>query len=658
MKKLLALFLAALFIFSTATVIVSAGTIGAIQRDENNIAMVPYLDFNKEANDLWAVEDDNGKWSSKIEYGDYAYPGTENYMPIAAYLRDDQFSSGREYSFIENGEVLHVEMTGSNATPGLWFVLDEEHKKTIPVGSESADNKKAEYVKIRVRNHSACDRFTFGFVTSGTNTYKWTTAVVSDLKVDATGKQYKAAYGEWETYIFSMAAINAATNYNDLIPANPNGTPGNRWYGDLESFILFPFGYNVEDGTAPYVGASIDIDYVVIGSKEYVTNYESELEKKEKSIDKLDLITKPTKSTYYVGESLDLEGLQLKATYKDGTTEIFDSATASANLEIGAESTPVTLTFGSKSVTYDIKVIGVDHIELKKPADKTTYEAAELSGGFIPNGYTFEVTYTDGNKNDKIPSNKFACTAGDLSTPGKKNITANFYGFKTDFEIEVIAVTDIEVTAPTKKLYYKDKLDADDFTYTLVFSDGSKLPSDDAKTTLEFAVTADTKKAGDVPATITATNASAGINITKEVTVKYETPTALKVVSDPIKQTYQPGDIFDADGLAVALVYEGNKNVALDAEDFTARANLSNPGNARITIKCSLDGFEDLKLDENKFVTVEGEVTPPESSSSSTTRAPQGGNEGGISPVIIVVIVVVVLAAAGVVVFLVIKKKK
>jgi hypothetical protein len=146
-------------------------------------------------------------------------------------------------------------------------------------------------------------------------------ATISDLIVDANGKEYKSASGEWETYIINMPTANINTNYDELLPVNSTtGEVGSRWGGDLEALILIPFGYDVTDGTGAYPGAEIDIDYVVLGSLDYVTNYKSELELKEESITKLELVKAPEKKDYYVGESLDLEGLELKATYKDGTS--------------------------------------------------------------------------------------------------------------------------------------------------------------------------------------------------------------------------------------------------------------------------------------------------------------------------------------------------
>ncbi len=664
MKKLLALFLAALFVFSTATMFVSAASPKPLERDDKNIVKMDFLDFNAESNALWAKEKDDGSgnWECFIPYGDWEYPQDENGNAIAPYLRNS-YLTNTAFSFTENGEVLHFEVTGDTDTPGLYFILDELHDKTIPIGAENQDNPKAEYVKIRVRNYSTAGRFTLGFAANQTNQYKFMNATISDMKVDMNNKEYKSASGEWETYIFSMRTINVATNYEELLPVDSEGNVSSRWGGDIEALLLFPFGINVTDGTGPYKGASIDIDYVVLGSLDYVTNYKSELEKKEESITKLELVKEPAKKNYYVGESLDLEGLELKATYADGTTEILTSASYSANIETEGKNTPVTLTFGAQKAQYNINVTGVTGIEVVGEPEDTTFEAAEIADGFAADGYTFKVNYSDGTSRTDFPSTAFRCGGADLTTAGKKTITANFYGIKTTFDIDVINVTDVEITAPTKTYRYKDTVSTDDISVTFVYSDGSKIAPGDATTELEYVIEVDTKATGEVMAKLVATNATYGINITKEFPVKYDTPVALKVSSDPIKTTYQPGDTFDKAGIGVSLVYEDGKTAILEESDFTARADLSEPGEKKVNVKCTLAGLEDLKLEESYTVKVEGEVqSTDDTNETENTRRPgkdkDKDKDSGISPIIIVVIIVAIVAVAGVVVVLVVLKKK
>ena len=664
MKKLLALLLAVLFVLSTASMVVFAEAPHTLERDEKNIVKMNWLDFNPEANALWAEQGADGKWSATIGYNNFEAPVNEDDEVIGAYLRADYstFANKTEWSFVDGGEVLRLEVTGDTTTPGFYFIVDEYHEKLVPAGSESADNPKAEYMKIRVKNYSTAGRFTLAWTSASTNQYRFMGKTISDLKVDHNGKEYKSASGEWETYIVNMNTLNLATNYEDLLPTDIDGNKTSTWGGDLEAIILIPFGYDVTDGTGAYPGAMIDIDYVVLGSLDYVTNYKSDLEIKEESITKLELLNAPTKKDYYVGESLDLAGLQLKATFKDGTTEILDNASYSANLEEGGTNTPVKLTFGTQSVNYNINVTGIESIEVASAPEDTTYEVAEVADGFSPDGYTFKVNYTDGTSSVDFPSASFRCYSNDsLTTAGNKEMIANFFGMETTFNVDVVTVEDLEVESKVSNIRYKDTIDDTKVDINFVYGNGDKIASGDSAIELEFTFEIDTKVVGETTLKVTGVNETYGINVVKEIPLTIDTPTGMTVSTKPLKTTgYQPGDQFDKTGLAVSLVYEDGKKIVLDEADYTVRANLSNPGDVNVSIKCNIEGLEGLKLDERLTVNVEGEVTEDTGDVENTTRAPRPGKDDKKdgSPVVIIVIVVVVVIAAAAAVLVVLKKKK
>ena len=303
MKKIFAVFLSVLFVVSAASLLVSAGP---ITQDSQGVDCVDFLDFSADTTSLWAkYNEETGEWEQNEgpdDYGDifvingnnYNQPIDENGIPIAPALHIyEGYLENASWSITENGEVFHFEVTGENTTPGVGFVIDEYRKNNVEIGAESGSNPRAEYVKIRVRNYSAASRFTFGFITNATNNFHFVSATISDLMEDMNGKKYVSGSGEWETYIFSMRDINVATNYNDLLTENSQGMLDSRWGGQLNELLIFPFGFDVENGTGAYPGAAIDIDYIVIGSLDYVTNYKSELEIKEESILSCDNAAEP-----------------------------------------------------------------------------------------------------------------------------------------------------------------------------------------------------------------------------------------------------------------------------------------------------------------------------------------------------------------------------
>lgn len=658
-KKIVATAMSALFAVSAASVVATAAP---IERNEKNIARLSWLDFSEESTGHWAAEED-GKWVNTVEYGVYEYPGgdVEPYTQIGTYLHENDYEQNLEWSLIENREVLHIEQIADDSNPGMTFVIDEMHDNSFfPLGNENGTTPRAQYIKIRVRNYSTASRFTFGWATQSTNNGHFVSATISDFtssSTDMLGNSYQSGTGEWQTYILDMPQLNKDTNYNESLKVDDKGELQHRWGASLYELLVFPFGYNVADGTGAYAGASIDIDYIVIGDLEYVTNYKSALEVKEESITNLELVSAPTKTSYYMGETLDLEGLQLKATYADGTSEILTSASYTANLSSPATSTPVTLTFGSKNVSYNISVTGITGIEVATTPEDTTYEVAELADGFTADGYTFKVNYADGTSSEPYTLGALRFS-GDFTSAGKKTVTVSYYGNSTTFDINLIQVADIEVTAPEKTYRYGNEIKTDDFVITQVYTDGTKIASADAATELEYTVEGSVKTPGAIEVTIKGTNTTYGIELTKTATINVEAPTAMEITKQPKATTYDVGAEFDPTGMTVSLVYADGKKIKMNAEDYRVRADFSAPGEGRVTIMSQIDGID---LRTTLTVTVEGEALPTNTTASTpaqTTTAPATSDGAPIGLIIGIVAAVVVVAVVVVVVVLGKKKKK
>ena len=632
MKKFLSIFLTVLLATAIVTVSVMATTTG-IFIDDKGIYYSNLLDFNKETNELWAQYNaETDKWESKLTWGQYEYqPMGENGMPSAPVLHKYDSYSAHRWSLIEDGEVLHFESTDASIYPGIAFTFDMAQDNIFKIGKETNDPAKAEYVKVRVRNHSVCDQMTFGFVLKNTNNGKFVQATISDLTADVEGNKYESS-GEWKTYVFSMHEINMNTNYSELIydPTKEGVTPSSRWGGEFYELLIFPFGYDVTDGTGNYPGAAMDIDYIVIGSKDYVTNYESALEVKENNIQSLQLIKAPTKTSYRVGEALDLDGLELKATYKDGSTETLDTASASVST-FASVINSVTLKFGKEEVSFPVSVVDITGVELVKQPDSTKFEVAALEDGFLSEGYQFKVNYADGTSklSDATPSaengaelaNSSFKFVGDFATAGTKTISAYYFGKSVSFDIETIQVVDVEITS-NKTYRYNSKADfTKDFSVTFVYSDGSKVASADA--TLELTSSdfeCNVKTPGAIKAKVTLSNTTYNISFTKEIDVQVEVPTGVEVTKEPVKTEYKPNEAFSANGMQVSLLY-GTDKVAVDKNDYTTKVNTNSPGKKSVQIRTEIPGLSEIFEEANlkTTITVTGSTNNGNSGNSGTT---------------------------------------
>jgi len=212
-----------------------------------NIKKITYLDFRPEMN----------KWTDRDESGNLLYTYfsdnqmiQENgiyYFPHAIYLQENSYNKNLEFNFQQNGELLKLTATDAE-NPGIAFKF--AFLKTYNIGIE--DNGNIQFVKIRFKNKSSATKLTF---MSSNESYS---AGRLDQRVRAT-IEIEPNSSEWQTITFNMydEVFNTSGLYN--------------WNSFIKEFGIFPFGFG-EDCEA-YAGAAMEIDYVVLGSYDYVTSY-------------------------------------------------------------------------------------------------------------------------------------------------------------------------------------------------------------------------------------------------------------------------------------------------------------------------------------------------------------------------------------------------
>lgn len=675
MKKIISILLVSLFILSAASLALGAGSITVDpktnpDRPNNKIYNISMLDFEKAQNAYWAKQNDAGEWEPAPVYFDedencHVYTELagkplpegwrESYSEIpydnetldilSPVLYDEStpkaYLAKLEWGFTDNGEVLHLSAKESGSAGMAFSLHDGVLFSGYPVGSEATNL--TEYCKIRVRNLSANTKLTLGFNTSGINSgqYKSCPGVsITDVAVEPSS-------GEWQTITFSMIKANSDTNYDDSLSKNDNGVPESRWWGNLMQVYLFPFGYN-----SAYKGAEMDIDYIVFGSEEYVTNYKSELEKDEENVEKIELVKAPTKSTYYVGETVDLEGLEVKVTYKDGHTETRDTASTVYNFDDASESTPVTLKYGKATATYNVKVIGIKDFVIETMPDATSYKVTDITkSGFTPTGLTAKATFED-NTEKTFALGEFKLEY-DFVGSGTQTVTVNYHGARAAFQINLINVVAIEAAPVASAIHFGDKLTTDNVSITCVYSDESKDTFANSGFDANNVAISYAKTYGETVITVTYTSSSLEQPLTCTTTGTYAKPSGLTVTAgEGAKTVYELDELFSTEGLEFALVYDDGKTVSITKDDLSKEPvyDFSTSGDKQVTFE--FDGVTavlDVKVNELDLPT-------STTNNSSTTKKPSGGESG--SPVVVIVIVVVaVLVVGGVVAFVVLKKK-
>ena len=440
-----------------------------------------------------------------------------------------------------------------------------------------------------------------------------------------------------------MIEQNSATNYGSSLQVDEKtGIAGSRWAGNIMDVVFFPFGYNITDGTGAHEGAEMDIDYIVFGTKEYCENYKSALENKESLVSKIEITKPATKTTYYVGEGLDTTGMEVTATFEDGSKEVLESYNVVYNFNEETDSSEVTVSYGSASQKYNVKVIGIKEIAIETPAKTTTYERASIGSVFAPEGLSIKVTYNDGTTAVKaLGSFKLE---HDALKVGDNVITINFFGAKTNFTINVINVVSIKIDALDKTYRYGGEISDKDISdkITCVYSDGSEKSYADAKINATFEKEYDLTKAGEIEVKVKLTASAYDIDCSATTTAKVEAPSSVEADTSLAKLEYNVDDRFSTEGLIVSYVYADSKKVILKADDYTVKYDFSEPGEQKVTVTDKYAG-----LSASFMATVKGTAKPTTTKPATTTAASSGGCKSVIGAGAAIAIVSVI--GAGVV---------
>lgn len=161
--------------------------------------------------------------------------------------------------------------------------------------------------------------------------------------------------------------------------ANGNNLENCKWY-DLGKFSESELGILLPDGDSTI--------------KAFTTS-----ELIDESLKNIEIITPPTKTSYFEGENFDKTGMVVKANYNSKIKPYIILDSSSYNITNGndlkAGQTSVTITYEDKSINQIISVEknSITDLRIKTPPTKTVYKEGE---NFDKTGMIVEATYKDG----------------------------------------------------------------------------------------------------------------------------------------------------------------------------------------------------------------------------------------------------------------------
>ena len=289
-------------------------------------------------------------------------------------------------------------------------------------------------------------------------------------------------------------------------------------------------------------------------------------------------VTPPNKTTYYVGDELDLTGIKVIAVYTDRSEETLssDKYTVSgfdSSAPVSNQSVTVSYTYESKTKTGNFNVT-----ILEKPAptvasiavtQEPTKKEYEIGDDLDTNGLVVTATYSDGST--KVVSG-YTLSGFSSRVAGTVTVTVTFEGKSASFTVTIkeaptiVTITGIEVTTKPTKVTYEigEALDTTGMVVKAVKSNGTSEEVTGWKVDGFSSETAGEKTVG-----VTWKDAANNEYITTFKVTVLAAPVleSIKVDATNAKTTYNYNEELDKTGVVVTAKYDRGDDKSISVAD-------------------------------------------------------------------------------------------
>ncbi|KUP25980.1 bacterial Ig-like domain-containing protein [Paenibacillus sp. DMB5] len=293
------------------------------------------------------------------------------------------------------------------------------------------------------------------------------------------------------------------------------------------------------------------------------------------------------KTSYFIGEALDLTGLSVKALYSDNSEAVLSPAdfivTGFDSSKAGANTVTIHYNGASAAITLQILPLSMSGLTVKYFPAKTVYypgDAFDSQGLVLLAGYNgsqaateldaslYSLSIKGQSVTEQAPylftePGVYEVTVTSVETP---EVTTAF-----DIKVQDAALSNLEIrNLPEQTVYYiGDSLKLEGLVLYAHYSDGTSQRLIKEEYTVSPLDTS-------APGTKEITVSHKGVTAKFPVQVKIKQLTGIEVTAYP-KTTFLLDDSFDSEGLAVSKVYDnGDREVlssyTLDTSKFNNRA--------------------------------------------------------------------------------------
>ena len=184
------------------------------------------------------------------------------------------------------------------------------------------------------------------------------------------------------------------------------------------------------------------------------------------------LKTKPVKLEYYVGDMLDLSGLELTGAYENNTTKtITEGYEVNVSKLTEAGNITVTVTYCGQIVTFIVVVheVTITSVEVKEKPEKLVYEVGDT---IDTSGIELIVTYS--NQTTKTVTSGYSVNVTALNTAGTVTVTVTYEGKTATFTVTVKAKEEPQGTALTSDVKVGDFVKFGPYTWRVLDKQNGK----------------------------------------------------------------------------------------------------------------------------------------------------------------------------------------
>ena len=392
------------------------------------------------------------------------------------------------------------------------------------------------------------------------------------------GFPYEVTVGTTPDY----SNVKANIQYNDETTKEVTGA-------DLTFSTIDTSKTGTQELTVTYQGFSITVTITVKAA--------------QVTLSKIDIISSSVADEVLVGNTHDTTGIQVLATYSDGTTKTLTAADVTVtgiDTATAGEKT-LTVTYGDKTATMTVTVAGITGVRAEG-VPTTVEEGLELD---LTNLKVYAV-YSNGDE-VLLEASAYTTAVTDVTVEGAaaKKLTVTYGSFTKDITVSSVPPTlesiEINATSYTKKIVIGETYPTAGITATAHYSNGTTAPIATADLTITAPGTA---TAGTVQIKVAYEGKEASVNVTVLGV------TSVVIQSNTVnngKHTVLVGDTVDLSSVAATVTFSDSSTGTVTVANGLQVGSVSTASAGTVALTVTYKGVSaTLNITVNEAYSVEG----------------------------------------------------